>query len=348
MKFIHTLVFFYLLTVVACTDQPNTLQLENIPTLHVHLQPLNLENAPLFPKGCCATDSLLVIFDPKDKEGFLSFYKGKQLQKRYGSIGNGPNDFIHPRFLTNGKSVDTPAAIQIGESDAFYTLPMDIMQTFTAKTDMKRTDIPKELSPYNYIVWDTDSLLVLNQTGNYQLSFFNKTTQQVEQKNYFQPLAATDGASDFCYATQIYDAYYSSNGQTLAIAYKNRKLIEILSPSGERLNQLYFPGYDYNDGKMSLHNDNLELSEEARTFFTFTAVSQGDYFFLCWDDTKKNIREGKARNLIYHTDAMGQVKQIFQLDKCISYFCLNANRLYAIGLTEDTDLQIYQAELSSF
>ena len=110
MKFIHTLVFFYLLTVVACTDQPNTLQLENIPTLHVHLQPLNLENAPLFPKGCCATDSLLVIFDPKDKEGFLSFYKGKQLQKRYGSIGNGPNDFIHPRFLTNGKSVDTPAS----------------------------------------------------------------------------------------------------------------------------------------------------------------------------------------------------------------------------------------------
>ena len=241
MKFIHTLVFFYLLTVVACTDQPNTLQLENIPTLHVHLQPLNLENAPLFPKGCCATDSLLVIFDPKDKEGFLSFYKGKQLQKRYGSIGNGPNDFIHPRFLTNGKSVDTPAAIQIGESDAFYTLPMDIMQTFTAKTDMKRTDIPEELSPYNYIVWDTDSLLVLNQTGNYQLTFFDKTTQQVEQKNYFQPLASTDGASDFCYATQIYDAYYSSNGQTLAIAYKNRKLIEILSPSGERLNQLISP-----------------------------------------------------------------------------------------------------------
>ena len=114
------------------------------------------------------------------------------------------------------------------------------------------------------------------------------------------------------------------------------------------MNQLYFPGYDYNEGKMSLHNDNLKLSEEARTFFTFTAVFQGDYFFLCWDDTKKHIREGKARSLIYHTDAMGPVKQIFQLDKCISYFCLNANRLYAIGLTEDTDLQIYQAELSSF
>ena len=108
------------------------------------------------------------------------------------------------------------------------------MQTFTAKTDMKRTDIPKELSPYNSIVWDTDSLLVLNQTGNYQLSFFNTTTQQVEQKNYFQPLAATDGASDFCYATQIYDAYYSSNGQTLAIAYKNRKLGWVAYIAGKR------------------------------------------------------------------------------------------------------------------
>ena len=96
---------------------------------------------------------------------------------------------------------------------------------------------------------------------------------------------------------------------------------------------------------MSLHKDNLKLSEDIHIFITSAAVSNEDYYFLCWDDTQKNIREGKARPYIYQIDAAGQVKQIFQLNKCISYFCLSDNRLYAIGFTEDTDLQICQEEI---
>lgn len=331
---------------LSCSEnKPVAIDLRGVPTVEVHLEKLALENPPLYPKGCCWADSFLIVFDPKDRDGFLSVYEGNRLLGKYGTMGEGPDDFVNPRLLSNGKTIGASRDIQVGDGHAIYTLNVDAALAQVDKTDLPCTRIPKELSLYNYVLRNTDSVLVVQQTSDYQLSFYDKLASQTRGRNYFDRVSSVGDASDFCYATQIYDAYYLSGDSTLAIAYRYRKLIDVLSLSGEWKHRVYFPGYDGNDSKMSLENGNLKLDDSACMFFSFAAATDGHYYFLCWDDTKSNIRQGKAKTKIYETDLNGCVQAVIQLDKSISYVCLGRSYLYAIGLSEGEDMQFYYAPL---
>ena len=234
----------------------------------------------------------------------------------------------------------------IGDINAVYTLNIDAALVDTRKEELPYTEIPEKLSMYNYILQNTNILLVVQQTGDKQLAFYDKETCRTDFKNYFEKIPSLNNASDLCYAMQIYDAYYSSNDTTMAIAYKNRKQIDILSLSGDLINRVYFPDYDYNDARMSLRNGNLYLSEDAKMFFSFVFATVDSYYFLCWDDTRENIKAGKAKTKIYKTDSYGNIQEIMQLDKSVSYFCLNQSHLYAIGISEENlDLEVYYADI---
>ena len=331
---------------LSCSDvKHTTIDLKDVQTFEIQLDKMDLEDPPLYPKGCCVVDSFLVIFNPKDKDGFLSIYEGNNLLGKYGTIGEGSDDFMNPRFISNGKTVYTSRNIQIGDIHGIYTLNIDSVIARVAKSKLPCTEIPEDLYLYNYVLQNTDSMLVVQQTSDYQLSFYNKITSQTVGKNYFEGISSVRDASDFCYVMQIYDAYYMSNDDNFAIAYKYRKQIDILSSSGELEHRIYFPDYDYNDSKMSLKNRNLELSDDARFYFSLAAVDGENYYFLCWDDTKSNMRQGKAKTKIYKTDLDGRVQAIFQLDKSISYCCISHGYLYAAGLSEGEDMQIYYALL---
>ena len=341
--------FLFLIVLLAsCAKEKNTIvKLDNIQTKEIHLKKMILEDAPLFPKGCCLVDSSLVIFDPKDKDGFLFIYNlNGQLLGKYGTKGNGPNDFIQPRFISNGKSITNSKDMCIGDINAVYTLNLDSALVATRKKHLPYTEIPEKLSMYNYILQNTNDMLVVQQTGENQLTFYDKNTYRTDFRNYFKKIPSLNNASDLCYVMQIYDAHYSSNDKTMAIAYKNRKQIDILSLSGDLINRIYFPDYDYNDTRMSLRNRNLYLSEYAKMFFSFIFTTVDSYYFLCWDDTRENIKAGKAKTKIYKTDSYGNVQGIMQLDKSISYFCLNQSHIYAIGISEENlDLEIYYADI---
>lgn len=346
MKSIYFLLLFALL--VSCTKNKNTIvNLDKVQTREIHLKKMNLEDAPLFPKGCCLVDSSLVIFDPKNENGFLFIYNlDGQLLGKYGTKGNGPNDFIQPRFISNGKFITSNGNIQIGDISTVYTLSLDSALVATRKKNLPYTEIPEKLSMYNYILQNTNSMLVVQQTGENQLTFYDKNIHRTEFKNYFKKIPSLNNASDLCYVMQIYDAYYSSNDKTMAIAYKNRKQIDILSLSGDLINRVYFPDYDYNDTRMSLRNRNLYLSEDAKMFFSFIFATTDFYYFLCWDDTRESIKAGKAKTKIYKTDSYGNIQEVIQLNKSISYFCLNQSHLYAIGISEeDMDLEVYYADI---
>lgn len=343
--------FLFLTTLfVSCaSDKHETISLEEVQTHEMHLKKMSLEDAPLFPKGCCLIDSILVIYDQKEKNGFLYIYDlNGQLLGKYGTRGNGPNDFIQPRFVSNGKLVTSNREIYIGDINAVYALNIDSALASVKKENLPYTEIPEILSLYNYVLQNTNTMLVVQQTRDRQLTFYNKKTHEIDLKNYFKRLPSLSTASDLCYVMQVYDAYYSSNEETMVIAYKNRKQIDILSSSGDLLNRIYFPGYDYNDSRMTLKNRNLVLADDAKMFFSFVFTTSDFYYFLCWDDTRKNIKSGKANSKIYKTDKFGNVLEIIQMDKSISYFCLNQSRLYAIGVSEENlDLEIYYADITN-
>ena len=92
-----------LFTFSSCTEKKEVLTLEHVKVSKLQLEETPFDIPSLFPKGCCIKDSFLVIFDPKDKDGFLYIYnkEKKTLLNKYGIIGEGPNDFKNPRFLFN-------------------------------------------------------------------------------------------------------------------------------------------------------------------------------------------------------------------------------------------------------
>ena len=339
--------FFLLFTFSSCTEKKEVLTLEHVKVSKLQLEETPFDIPSLFPKGCCIKDSFLVIFDPKDKDGFLYIYnkEKKTLLNKYGIIGEGPNDFKNPRFLFNDNLQISKNTLLIGDVTSLYSVNIDSIFSSSKKAHYIQTEIPENLRLYNYVLQDNDSMLIVNQTRDHQLTFYNKLTHTIELKNYFEKNRYLKDASDFCHVMQIYDAYYSSNKERIVIAYKNWKQIDIISTSGKLIKHIYFPNYDYNKSKMSLDRKSLQIEDDAHMFFSFIYPTNDYFYALCWNNTRTNIKQGSAKTSIYKFNWEGELKDIFQLDKAISYFCIDSsNILYAIGVSEDNlDLNIYSS-----
>lgn len=345
MKALLFLIFIIIIT-TSCHDNKKVVDLSRTAECNINLNVINLEDSPLYPKGCCLIDSFLVLFDYKNDEGFISVYKDTLLYARYGKIGSGPNEFINPTFISNGKCLSYSDGIKIGDVKSIYNLSLDSIIKPSIKNNLHETIVPEDLRLYNYVLQDTDSFLVVNQTRDKQLTFYRKSDNTIFFKNYFDKIPSIE-ASDFNYTMQIYDGFYTSNSKTMMIAYKNRKRIDLISSSGELMKSIYFPNYDFNDDKIHFEKNNVKYNDGSIWFFTFVAVFDEYYYALCWDDTKDNIRNGKAKTKIYQIDANGNIIKIINLNKSVSYFCIDKYHIYAIGISEDNlDLQVYHANIS--
>jgi hypothetical protein len=121
---------------------------------------------------------------------------------------------------------------------------------------VKDSFVPGELRSYNYVLHVSDTLIIVNQTGDHQLTFYNPRTQRSFSKNYFSKIRGVD-ASDFVYNTQVYDAHYSSSKDRIAIAYKYFKCLDLISKDGTFLKRVEFTNYESNHSrirKVDAHN----------------------------------------------------------------------------------------------
>lgn len=332
------MILFILLS--SCNER-EIVNMDGVKRTEVQLTPLELENEPLFPKGCFVLDSILVLYDGKDKENFLYAYKDGQIFSKFGQRGEGADEFINPRFICKGIN---KSLIQIGDETGIYSLDLNALIQGTPKQELLALELPEELRLYNYLLRIDKDNIIVNQTGEKQLTFYNRHTKSAERKEYFERSSSFSNASDLCYAMQIFDAHYNAGEESIVIAYKNRKQIDLVSFDGEMIKRIYFPNYDYNIPKMHIEENNLKYDVNARLFFSFV-YTEDDYFYaLCQNDTRNNIKSGKCRTQIYKLDWEGNVKEVYSLDKCISYFCINDSILYAVGIDEvDLELNVFYA-----
>lgn len=334
---------------VSCKDAKEVISIEQVPESNISLLKAKLDLETLFPKECCVRDSFLVLFDPKDRDGFLHVYNknnGAFLAK-YGIKGGGPNDFVNPRPIFNNNIYTQDRGILIGDVDAAYLLDIDSVVHHGSMPKTAAIKIADDLRLYNYLLHHSDSLLVVNQTRDYQLTFYDKQSKTLKQENYFDKNRISKNASDFCNVMQVYDAYYSSNNEIIAIAYKNWKQVDIISLNGELLKRLYLPDFDFNVDKMSFRDGAFVLSEDAQMYFSYIYPTSDCFYALCWESTRMNIKKGLATPSIYKFSWSGELKHIYHLDKAVSYFCIDSNNLYAVGvsLEDDLDLSVFTSIL---
>ena len=120
---IKLLLLILVVSLSSCfSKEKQVLNLDEFSINNVDLSLMELDSPPLFPKGCVCIDSTLIIYDAKEKEGFLSFYRGNRKVGCFGNRGEGPNDFRIPRFFPNKKYSNS---ILVGDTDKLYIIDID-------------------------------------------------------------------------------------------------------------------------------------------------------------------------------------------------------------------------------
>lgn len=343
-----------LVALTSCEQKKRSiLDSNNVKTTYLQSEELLLNEMPLLPKGCCLRDSFLIIFEPKLKDGFLSVYSlnNGNLLRRYGYKGEGPNEFQNPRFIFSEFLLNSSSDLLIGDIDALYLLNIDSIISDSTYVHSQYMKLPKELLSYNYLLNISDSTLVANVTNEGQFVDYNRFTKKRVVKNIYEKIEKFNNVDDFCYTTQIYDAYYTANKKNIIIAYKNWKQIDIVSMTGNLRKRIYFEDYQNNIDKIAASgNKNIRMNEDAILYFSYVFPTEEYFYALCWNSTKENIKKGLAVSEIYKFDWDGNLLNISKLDKAISYFCIDskAGKMYAIGTDKDLELKIYQYTNSDF
>ena len=343
------LYIFVFIGILSCTEKKSKkklMKIEDIKTFNIKSTEIELNEMPMFPKGCRVIDSTLILFEPKLTDGFLSLYslKSNTLIKRFGEIGNGPCDFINPRFFQNYQFKNDEKSFLIADSKYFYKLNIDSI--ITGYNNCKNSIIeyvPAEMKGYNYILNLSDTYITANVTGNSQVEQFNLLNKERKSMNYYPKLSGLD-INDLAYSTQIYDAYYTSNNENIIIAYKHLKQIDILSLNGDYIKSIYFLDFDINLNKIRKIDDyNVKFEDNSLFFYSYIFTTDSYFYALCWNSTKNEIKENKAIPEIQIFNQRGEIINILKPDIAISYFCVDEkeSKIYAIGMSSDEDLKVY-------
>lgn len=351
----NIVIIFILAILVSCSNEKDADVLDTsvIPSSKLQSEKMLLDEPPLLPKGCCLRDSFLIVFEPKLKDGFLSFYSlnNGKLIKRFGRIGQGNGDFQNPRFIFNEHVLQTPSELLIGDYNKLCCLNIDSIIYSSSRYDgEKKIDLLHNFLSYNYVMELSDSLFIFNMTNQGQLLYHDRCSEENTWKSYFKKLSNLKEANDFCYTSQIYDAYYTANKDIIVIAYKNIKQIDIVTKkTGKLKKRILMDDYLYNIDKMQLINkSNIKFDPNALLYFTYAFPLKNFFYVLCWNDTKENIKKGIAKSMIYKFDWSGNLHHIYNLDRPVSYFCINneMNMIYAIGSSESLEIEMFYYKIN--
>lgn len=332
----------------SCEKQKNIIKSSSIVKKQLVSSVIKFDKTLMFPKGISVSDSLIIIYEPKLKDGFISVYdlKSSKLITRFGSYGDAPRDFHEVRFLQNTFLHDKNDII-IGDDRGLYAINIDSI-LLGKILKRKIVNVTKEIIGYNYILSYNDPI-VFNQTGNSQLTYYDPVSGKKEGKNYYKKNDKLKELDDFIYSSQLYDACYASNGKYIAIAYKNFKSVDFITLSGKLFNSCLFEDFDSNISKVkSIDAYNISI-ENGLVYYTSLYPTKDKLYALCWNADKKSIKNGIVKSEIHTFNWKGELLSIYELDKPVSYFCINdsENKIYAIGLNSNLDFEALEYNLKN-
>ncbi len=338
------LISILLMISISCTHDKTNVIIKNEQNLSMQEIKFSNEASPLFPRGCLIKDSLLIVFEPKDKVGFLHIYNKNDYSfiRKIGHKGDGPNEFVRPRFMVN-INTQTDNKILIGDIDGLFSL--DISSDSIVKN--KEIIFPANLETYNYVLQNSNDTLIVNQTREHQLSVYDKKNDKLLFKDYYDEDLLNGNFSDFAKVNIIYDAYFTSNEDFILISYKHFKVIDLISKETLKLvNRIYFPGYNSNQLFFTKKNEHVTIDNDSKLFFTYAYPTNNGFFVLSLDAKRSEIEEGNATPIIYEISNKGMINSIYNLDKAISNFIIEENAIYAIGLSDESgELGLFKGDI---
>ncbi|MCQ2973345.1 MAG: hypothetical protein MJ211_00885 [Bacteroidales bacterium] len=313
----------------------------SIDTTTINFKPLKLNIQPLIPTNCCFLDSLFIVSEQftKVKKNFFKIYYKDTLILEFGNIGQGPTDFIIPFLVSKGKNEEK--AINIVDDYKY----LQVSVNSNCKENITEKPLPKDFFMVNNVLLYNDTAIVVTKTGEYQIQYYDRKKDSISNYNFYKIPKKYKDLSKFSLTMQIFLSTYSANEKNIVIAYKNYKMIDLVSINNMKLNRrLYFKDYDKNN--FEINNNEIVYNEEKLTYFTYVIAYQDSFWSLCWNDSFKEVSEGNVNSIIYQIDYKGNILKLYKTNIPITSFTIHNDEIYAIGLdSSKNEMGIYKSLL---
>lgn len=330
------------MTVCSCSRKEKPVIEDNsYPIVNAQLKSVEFDDKIMMPTNLILLeDSILVVYEPKMKDGFLSAFNTNtsHLISTFSTIGESPEEFMNPRILNALSTHDT---FYVGDAQKIMSYNATSILTDEIK-GARILSVPQEMRHYNNILSLSDSLIVYTQTGEYPISLYDISNDKLKFTSYFPSIDWTEGTPHIK-NMEVFANCMTSDGRNIAIAYHNWNTISIVTPEGDVIKELFFPEWDFNKEKMKIEpsTGNLTLDSSCKIFFTQIRSNSKYIFALGWSETKDSIKNGEASSYIYVIDWEGNVVQKITFDRSVSTFCVNDNTIpYVIAVGDDGELHV--------
>jgi hypothetical protein len=309
----------------------------------IAMLPVELDEMLMKPLKLWSRDSVLIIYDNGYPEnGVVRGYNlpSGELCFHDVVIGNGPGEYILPGFM------------QIGDSILVYSLKgqwdlLFVNENRSGSTISKIEQKPlgdKQLYTSNYLFPVNDTLIVANQSGEYQFTCYNRETDNSRHLNNFPEQYSV---SDFVLNTSIFNAFYAMGGnRKIVVAYQYYPIIDIVSP----LNNFITKRIIF---KNKFQNQFEEIDEFNARFidpklqYTFAHCNRDFFYVLYQNSDRETLKHNRQAPEIHKFSWDGTFVGRMVPNRPIYNFTVSADDeyLYGLGFDEDLEPQVYMGEL---
>lgn len=158
----------------------------------------------------------------KAQNDIFRIYDGTKIVSKFGTQGNGPEDFILPMLNSDGRN----------ETNGFSVIDHGTYKHITlenGKVTISNNEIPQDFLLANTILQYNDSVITVYATSDYQIQYYDRTKDTTERVNYFDKSNGYEQVADWNCIMTPFRASFSYTSKYAIIAYQNFKKIDIVS-----------------------------------------------------------------------------------------------------------------------
>lgn len=298
----------------------------------------------LYPSDCVLyNDSILVVTENRTDSVFSRFdtRTGNRISS-FGSIGDGPSEYLHPRLWHEISPAESVAVI---DKTGCFQLSFD-NGTDTPESAILLDWSDLDLPPVNHVLKHDSLEIIFNTTSDKQLIRYNPASHEKKYLNLSE--ADINGKFDpFGLNMQIFDAAFASNNKVIAVAYKYWNMIDLFDTETDMVRHLRFDDYSSNFRSKSFDTSNDVVRDPELSLFFMRAIpSDNAVYALTWNGTSKSqVKDGGVSSSVIKISWDGEVICRYDFDIPISTICLNPDGeiAYAIGMSpEDYGIHLYK------
>ena len=345
-RFVYLSMMLYLMILLGCKNSIEKVFIDEseVEVQQIRLEKIDLPYLGLVPKGCCFVDSLLVVYNSRVNDSIISVYKDRKLVASFGKIGGSKDELQRPMFVGKGRCMKQCVPLVTGLEYRMYDLQHSDFGNGVIQFHTE--NMPEDAMLANYVLYNDDSLMVLNVTDDYQLLFYDKINDNSRTVSFVDDKFLGDDVDDVAYCVIVYGASYNCNGKYIVIAYNKQKMIDIVSMSGFLIKRVAFNNYDINKNKFHTEDDgNVEIDDGMIMFFTSIIVDDNFFYAVCQENTEENTDNCVTKTKLYKMDYNGKLLKIYQLDMTATFGVVKDNELFIIGYHKNDEPAIYHTKL---